>query len=105
MNAILPRRIPTESEIARCLQILGLDADDLRCAYCGDPFTEWDHFRPIVSGRRPTGYFSEIANLVPACGKCNQSKGAKNGSHGCGETPREVRLPVVSGTSSCESIG
>jgi hypothetical protein len=29
-------------------------------------------------GRRPTGFISEIANLVPACGKCNQSKGNKN---------------------------
>jgi len=49
-----------------------------RCAYCGDPRTEWDHFRPIVKGRQPTGYITEIANLVPACGKCNQSKGNKN---------------------------
>lgn len=48
------------------------------CAYCGDPRTEWDHFRPIVKGRQPTGYITEIANLVPACGKCNQSKGNKN---------------------------
>jgi hypothetical protein len=49
-----------------------------RCAYCGDARTEWDHFRPIVKGRQPTGYITEIANLVPACGKCNQSKGNKN---------------------------
>ena len=27
---------------------------------------------------RPTGYISEIHNLVPACGKCNQSKGNKH---------------------------
>jgi hypothetical protein len=27
--------------------------------------------------QRPTGFISEIANLVPACGKCNQSKGNK----------------------------
>jgi hypothetical protein len=31
-----------------------------------------------VIKRRPTGYISEIANLVPACGKCNQSKGNKD---------------------------
>ena len=24
---------------------------------------------------KPTGYITEIANLVPACGKCNSSKG------------------------------
>lgn len=47
------------------------------CAYCGGPKSEWDHFRAIVSDRKPTGYTTEIANLVPSCGKCNQSKGNK----------------------------
>lgn len=59
------------------LQILDLSADNLRCAYCGDKSTEWDHLRPIVKGKKPTGYISDIYNLVPACGKCNQSKGNK----------------------------
>ncbi|MEL5849029.1 MAG: hypothetical protein U7M05_06635 [Candidatus Igneacidithiobacillus chanchocoensis] len=27
--------------------------------------------------KKPTGYISEIHNLVPSCGKCNQSKGNK----------------------------
>lgn len=49
--------------------------DEVVCAYCGDSSTEWDHFRPLVVNKKPTGYISEIANLVPACGKCNQSKG------------------------------
>lgn len=48
------------------------------CAYCGDAATEWGHFRPLVIAQQPTGYISEIHNLVPACGKCNQSKGNKN---------------------------
>lgn len=74
VNGIIPCRDPTEDEIREVLNILELDPDDLRCAYCGDPSTEWDHLRPIVRGQRPTGYISEIANLVPACGKCNQSK-------------------------------
>lgn len=39
--------------------------------------TEWDHLKPFVAGREPTGYFTSIYNLVPACGKCNQSKGNK----------------------------
>jgi hypothetical protein len=54
-----------------------MDPHDVRCAYCGDRATEWDHLRPLVVKRRPTGYVSEIANLVPSCGKCNQSKGNK----------------------------
>jgi hypothetical protein len=48
-----------------------------QCAYCGDKMTEWDHLRPLVIKHRPTGFISEIANLVPSCGKCNQSKGNK----------------------------
>lgn len=76
-NAIIPVIFPSETEVAEALEILGLDANDLRCAYCGDKATEWDHLRPLIKNRRPTGYISEIANLVPACGKCNQSKGNK----------------------------
>lgn len=59
------------------LEILGMSPDDVRCAYCGDKSSEWDHLRPLVVGRRPTGYISEISNLVPSCGKCNQSMGNK----------------------------
>jgi hypothetical protein len=57
------------------LALLGMNADDIRCAYCGDKSTEWDHLHPIITDQRPTGHITEIANLVPACGKCNQSKG------------------------------
>jgi hypothetical protein len=32
----------------------------------------------LVRNRQPTGFISEIGNLVPACGKCNQSKGNKS---------------------------
>ncbi len=78
VNSIIPCVYPTKEEVMRCLEILELDAEDLRCAYCGDKFTEWDHFRPIVTNKKPTGYISNIYNLVPSCGKCNQSKGSKN---------------------------
>ena len=72
---IIPVIQPTAAEVIKVLEILGLDPDDLRCAYCGDKATEWDHLRPLVKDGRPTGYPSSIKNLVPACGKCNQSKG------------------------------
>ena len=29
----------------------------------------------LVKDKKPTGYISEIHNLVPTCGKCNQSNG------------------------------
>jgi hypothetical protein len=77
VNAIIPVFPPSRDEIETALDILGMAADNVRCAYCGDASTEWDHLRPLVQKRRPTGFVSEIANLVPACGKCNQSKGNK----------------------------
>src|SRR5262245_20280770 len=75
VNAIIPTVFPTPEEIEQALVILGMAATDVRCAYCGNPMTEWDHLRPLVQKHRPTGYITEIANLVPSCGKCNQSKG------------------------------
>lgn len=77
VNAIIPVVQPTAEEIGEALDILAIDPLDLRCIYCGDLSSEWDHLRPLVVRLRPTGYISEIANLVPACGKCNQSKGNK----------------------------
>jgi len=77
VNSIIPCVSPTEKQLGECLKILGLDPEDLRCAYCGDKSTEWDHLRPIVENKKPTGYITDIYNLVPSCGKCNQSKGNK----------------------------
>src|SRR5260221_7477397 len=77
VSAVIPAVLPTSHEIEEALSILEADPTDVRCAYCGNQSTEWDHLRPLVMERRPTGYITEIANLVPACGKCNQSKGNK----------------------------
>src|SRR5258708_929759 len=75
-NSILPKPVkPTFEEVEEALAILGMDFESVVCAYCGNPKTEWDHLRPLVVNHRPTGYISEIANLVPSCSKCNQSKG------------------------------
>ena len=78
INSIVPTIKPTPAEVIEALRILGMSATTICCAYCGDKHTEWDHFRPIVTAQRPTGYITEIANLVPACGKCNQSKGSSD---------------------------
>jgi hypothetical protein len=75
INAIIPVVEPTAEEELEALRILGMDPEDIRCSYCGDKSTEWDHLRPIISNQEPTGYITEIVNLVPSCGKCNQSKG------------------------------
>src|SRR5467141_2592011 len=78
INAIIPVIEPTEEEELEALEVLQIDPKDIRCAYCGDKATEWDHLRPIITNQEPTGYITEIANLVPSCGKCNQSKGKSN---------------------------
>lgn len=77
VNSIIPVVAPMAEDILEALTILEMVPEDVRCAYCGDTWTEWDHLRPLVLDRRPTGFISEIANLVPSCGKCNQSKGNK----------------------------
>ncbi|MSO80643.1 MAG: HNH endonuclease [Alphaproteobacteria bacterium] len=69
---------PTPAEVEKALSIRGLSPERTCCAYCGDPHTEWDHLNPIVKDRKPTGFITEIRNLVPSCGKCNQSKGNKD---------------------------
>ncbi|RUO71588.1 HNH endonuclease [Pseudidiomarina salinarum] len=77
INSIIPVIVPTNNQVKEALDILGMDHDKFQCAYCGDRASEWDHLRPLVQNKKPTGYISEIHNLVPACGKCNQSKGNK----------------------------
>jgi len=77
-QAIIPVIAPSDQDVDEALQVLGMSSEHCVCAYCGDTKTEWDHFRPIVEKQLPTGYITEIQNLVPACGKCNQSKGNKH---------------------------
>ncbi|MEW6595552.1 MAG: HNH endonuclease [Thermodesulfobacteriota bacterium] len=77
LTSITPIIEPTDAEVREALAVLGMTESHCVCACCGDRRTEWDHFRPIVKDRKPTGYITEIANLVPSCGKCNQSKGNK----------------------------
>ena len=78
VTAIVPQVEPLEEEIREALNILEMSPDRMECVYCGGSYSEWDHLRPLVSGQKPTGFITEIRNLVPCCGKCNQSKGNKD---------------------------
>ena len=78
INGIVPCVSPTEDEVKHVLELLGMNANTICCSYCGDTYTEWDHLNPLIVDKKATGYISEISNLVPACGKCNQSKGNKH---------------------------
>jgi len=73
--AITPVISPDEAEVETALALLGMTRGNCQCAYCGNALSEWDHFFPIVRDSEPTGYITELGNLVPSCGKCNQSKG------------------------------
>jgi len=77
INSIIPVVPPSAGDVQQALEILGMTPDTFQCAYCGSVASEWDHLRPLVKDKKPTGYISEIHNLVPSCGKCNQSKGNK----------------------------
>lgn len=77
-KAIMPVLPLEPSEIRTTLELLGMTPEDLRCAYCGDPPTEWDHFRATARAKRATGFGTTSRNLVPSCGKCNQSRGNKH---------------------------
>lgn len=76
-RARAPYVVPTNEQFSERYCVLGINPEAPECIYCGGTPTEWDHLRPMVSGSKWTGYFTEIANLVPACGKCNQSRGSK----------------------------
>ena len=78
VQAIIPVVQPSVTQIVEVLSLLGMTPSSVECVYCGDASTEWDHLNSLVSRKRPTGFWSTIRNLVPSCGKCNQSRG---GSH------------------------
>jgi hypothetical protein len=75
VNSIMPAIRPTPAEVDESLSILRMERGEERCVYCGKESTTLDHLRPLVEGSRPSGYITEIANLVPCCGRCNSCKG------------------------------
>lgn len=76
VQAVIPWVPPSSGQQSEALRELGMD-DGIVCAYCGGVASDWDHLRPLVRNKRPTGYISDYKNLVPSCGRCNQSKGAQ----------------------------
>lgn len=77
VQAILPDSVVTQIDLDQIRIQVGQADGPLECVYCGRPATDWDHLRPLVSGKRPTGFLNEARNLVPSCGPCNQSKGGQ----------------------------
>lgn len=73
VHAIIPRHVDSQEQ-RRLYERAGIKPSE--CVYCGALATDSDHFRGLVKGGRPSGYFHTPDNLVPSCGLCNQSKGA-----------------------------
>jgi hypothetical protein len=71
VQAIIPRKVDKAAQAA-LYERFGIDPT--KCVYCGQTATDKDHFRAIVRGGRPSGYFHTAENIVPSCGPCNQSK-------------------------------
>ena len=74
--AITPYIYPSEEEISNFLTELCLKQG--QCAYCLGKANARDHVKPLVKNGLPTGYKTEIRNLVPCCSACNSAKGAQD---------------------------
>ena len=73
--AITPYIRPKDVEMDRFLEELQLKNG--QCAYCLGKANAMDHVKPLVTNGLPTGYITEIRNLVPCCSACNSAKGAQ----------------------------
>lgn len=74
--SITPYIFPSATEINAFLQ--DLQIKEGQCAYCLGEANAMDHVKPLVTNGLPTGYITEIRNLVPCCSACNSAKGAKD---------------------------
>lgn len=74
--AITPYIYPSSNEIEHFLKELHLEQG--QCAYCLGKANSMDHVKPLVTGGLPTGYITEIRNLVPCCSACNSAKGSQD---------------------------
>ncbi len=83
INSIIPVVLPSAEEAKRALEILGMTPETFQCAYCGSVASEWDHLRPLVKDKKPTGYISEIHNSYPPAESATSQRATRNGKPGC----------------------
>lgn len=61
------RREFDQREVRQAVEFFG---EPLACVFCGGSnVTRWDHLVPVISGGETV-----LGNMVPACGKCDDSK-------------------------------
>ena len=73
--SITPYIVPDEHEVKA--SYARLQIKEGQCAYCLGEGHGKDHLKPLVRKGMPTGYITDINNLVPCCAQCNSLKGAK----------------------------
>lgn len=75
--SITPYIRPDNSELNDYYKKLKIEEN--QCAYClrKGIGSGRDHLKPLVHNGMPTGYITDIHNLVPCCSECNSSKGSK----------------------------
>lgn len=76
--SITPYIRPDNSLLDDYYHELGLEK--CQCGYClrkGEGKTV-DHINPLVKNGMPSGFITDIGNLIPCCKDCNSSKGGKD---------------------------
>lgn len=74
--SITPYIYPSADEVNNFY--ISLDIQEGQCGYCLGYANAMDHIKPLVTNGLPTGYITDIHNLVPCCSACNSSKGKKD---------------------------
>ena len=85
-DGIAPRIQPTAEEYEQFLKFFPKLLGAHTCAYCGGRCDYYEHLRPLVIALTPTGYGSDIYNLVPSCALCNHNKGNNDWKHWMSDT-------------------
>lgn len=77
-QSVIPRILEEDQEkLKTYYHELGIKEG--QCAYClKDRASTGDHLRPLIKDKLPTGYLTNISNIVPCCSECNSSKGGKD---------------------------
>lgn len=73
--SITPYIKPSDSDLIDYYERLRINNG--QCAYCLREGNGRDHLKPLVCDGMPTGYITDIHNLVPCCPACNSAKGSK----------------------------
>lgn len=93
--AIVPIIKPIAADVENVLRILELSPDDVRCAYCGDKATEWDHLGRWSAGASPLAIRLQLRILCPLVASATNRRENLTGNFGCMERRGYHQRPGV----------